>query len=148
MSFQENRRLRRTSLSLTVLAVAAAVAGGHSLLGERGAVRVALTMVLIGNPFSAVGSAPERLPPPVGGIGQLLPPGAGANLVRSTGFFDGGAASGHIAVLLAWALAGVGLILIADARRTRLRESNLGNALTRHPAPDGNLKAVSDQGAP
>ena len=136
------------ALSLTVLAVAAAVAGGYSLLGERGAVLVALTMVLVGNPFSAVGSAPELLPPPVGGIGQLLPPGAGANLVRSTGFFDGRAAGGHIAVLLAWALAGVALILIADARRARLRESNLGNALMRRPAPDGKLKAVSDQGAP
>ena len=63
------------ALSLTVLAVAAAVAGGYSLLGERGAVLVALTMVLVGNPFSAVGSAPELLPPPVGGLGQLLPPG-------------------------------------------------------------------------
>ena len=50
------------ALSLTVLAIAAAVAGGYSLLGERGAVLAALTMVLVGNPFSAVGSAPELLP--------------------------------------------------------------------------------------
>lgn len=120
--------------SLTVLAIAAAVAGGYSLLGERGAVLAALTMVLVGNPFSAVGSAPELLPRPVGGIGQLLPPGAGANLVRSTGFFDGAATGGHIAVLVAWALAGVALILIADARRARASRSNRGNALTARPA--------------
>ena len=42
-------------------------------------------MVLVGNPFSGVGSAPELLPQPVGGIGQLMPPGAGGNLLRSTG---------------------------------------------------------------
>jgi hypothetical protein len=46
-------------------------------------------MVLIGNPFSGVGTGPELLPQPVGAIGQLLPPGAGGNLLRSTAFFDG-----------------------------------------------------------
>ena len=49
-------------------------------------------MVLIGNPFSGVGSAPELLPQPIGAIGQLMPPGAGGNLLRSTGFFDGAGA--------------------------------------------------------
>ena len=56
---------------------------------------------------------------PAGGIGQLLPPGAGANLLRSTGFFDGAAAGGHVAVLGAWALAGLALVLISDLRHTR-----------------------------
>jgi hypothetical protein len=50
---------------------------------------VAMTMVVIGNAFSAISSAPELLPRAVGAIGQLLPPGAGGNLVRGTGFFDG-----------------------------------------------------------
>ena len=65
-------------LSLTVLAIASIVAGLKSLFGEAGAALGALTMVLIGNPFSAVATAPELLPRPAGGIGQLLPPGAGA----------------------------------------------------------------------
>jgi hypothetical protein len=73
----------------------------EELLGERGIALGALTMVFVGNPFSAVGSAPELLPQPVGGIGQLLPPGAGGNLLRSTGFFDGAGAGGHVAVLAA-----------------------------------------------
>jgi hypothetical protein len=107
------------ALSLTVLAIAAAVAGGYSLLGEKGAVLAALTMLLVGNPFSGVGSAPELLPQPVGGMGQLLPPGAGANLLRSTGFFDGAAAGGHIAVLGVWAVAALALVLIAGARHAR-----------------------------
>jgi hypothetical protein len=103
-------------LSLTVLAIAALVAGLKSLLGEVGAVLGALTMVLVGNPFSAVATAPELLPSPVGGIGQLLPPGAGANLLRSTGYFDGAAAGGHVAVLAAWACAGLALLGLAAWR--------------------------------
>jgi hypothetical protein len=94
-------------LSLTVLAIAAFVAGALQAFGLPGAVLAALVMVLIGNPFSGVGSAPELLPEPVGAIGQLMPPGAGGNLLRSTGFFDGAAAGGHIAVLLAWTLVGL-----------------------------------------
>jgi hypothetical protein len=103
-------------LSLTVLAIGATVAGLHALFGERGAIAGALAMVLIGNPFSGVSSAPELLPQPVGAIGQLLPPGAGGNLLRSTGFFDGAAAGGHVAVLAAWALAGLALVFVAAAR--------------------------------
>jgi hypothetical protein len=42
-----------------------------------------------------------------------MPPGAGGNLLRSTGFFDGAAAGGHVAVLAAWTLAGVALLAAA-----------------------------------
>jgi hypothetical protein len=107
------------ALGLTVLAIAATVTGLYALLGERGALLGALTMVLVGNPFSGVGSAPELLPEPVGGLGQLMPPGAGGNLLRSTGFFDGAGATGHVAVLATWALAGLALLLVAGRRRQR-----------------------------
>ena len=59
------------------------------------------------------------LPEPAGGLGQLLPPGAGGNLLRSTGFFDGAAAGGHVAVLAAWAIAGLALLLAAALRDRR-----------------------------
>jgi len=107
------------ALSLTVLAIASVVAGLYALLGAPGAIVGALTMVLIGNPFSGVGSAPELLPQPVGAIGQLMPPGAGGNLLRSTGFFDGAGAGAHVAVLVAWALAGLALLLVSGARNRR-----------------------------
>jgi hypothetical protein len=45
-----------------------------------------------------------------------MPPGAGGNLLRSTGFFDGAAAGGHAAVLLAWAAAGLLLLAVRNAR--------------------------------
>jgi hypothetical protein len=105
------------TLSLTVLAIGAAVAGLGALFGKRGAVVGALTMIFIGNPFSGVGAAPELLPGPVGGLGQLLPPGAGGNLLRSTGFFDGAGAGDHVAVLAIWALAGLAAVLAPAVRR-------------------------------
>jgi hypothetical protein len=111
------------ALSLTIAAVALTVAGLRAAFGHVGAIIGALALVLIGNPFSAVASAPELLPQPVGGIGQLMPPGAGGNLLRSTGFFDGAAAGGHALVLAVWALAGVALLLAAEARRRRAPRS-------------------------
>jgi hypothetical protein len=104
------------ALSLTVLAVAATVAGLEALLGTVGTAIGALTMILIGNPFAAVASGPEMLPSPTGAIGQLMPPGAGANLLRSTGYFDGAAANGHIAVLATWAIAGLAMLGLTAMR--------------------------------
>lgn len=107
------------ALSLTVLAIAAVVAGLETLLGKAGAALAALTMVLVGNPFSGVATGPEMLPTAAGWLGQLLPPGAGGNLVRSTGLFDGAAAGGHVAVLAVWALAGLSLLFVSAARSRR-----------------------------
>jgi hypothetical protein len=106
-------------LGLTIIATASVVAGAHALMGQKGAMIAGVTLTLIGNPFAGASSAPELLPQPVGAIGQLMPPGAGVNLLRSTGFFDGAAAAGHVAVLGAWALAGLGALLVAGLRGRR-----------------------------
>jgi hypothetical protein len=106
-------------LGLTVLAVGATVAGLAALFGRAGAALGALLMVLVGNPLSGISSAPELLPQPAGALGQLLPPGAGGSLLRSTAFFDGAAATGPLAVLAAWAALGLAAIwLAALARRS------------------------------
>ena len=107
-------------LGLTVLAIGAALAGLYAVTGKTGLLIGALLMIFVGNPFSAVGSAPELLPQPVGAIGQLMPPGAGGNLLRSTGFFDGAGASTHLMVLAAWSLAGLALLVAAALRSQRL----------------------------
>ena len=106
-------------LSLTVLAIAAALAGLYSVVGKAGLAIGALTMIFVGNPFSGVGSAPELLPEPAGAIGQLLPPGAGGNLLRSTGFFDGAGGAGHLTVLGIWAVAGLAFLLVSELRGRR-----------------------------
>jgi hypothetical protein len=106
-------------LSLTVLAIAASLAGLYAVVGRVGLAIAALTMVFVGNPFSGVGSAPELLPDPAGAIGQLLPPGAGGNLLRSTGFFDGAGGAGPLTVLAIWAAAGLAFLLAAELRARR-----------------------------
>ena len=106
-------------LSLLVAAIAAAIAGLEAVLGKAGLALGALTMVFVGNPFSGAAAGPDMLPEPAGLIGQLLPPGAGSNLLRSTGYFDGAAAGGHLAVLAAWALAGFALLAVAGLRARR-----------------------------
>ncbi len=106
-------------LSLTVFAIGATVAGLEALMGKAGLALAAATMILVGNPFSAVATGPEMLPTPAGWLGQFLPPGAGGNLLRSTGFFDGAGAGGHVTVLAVWALAGVGMLFLAGLRSRR-----------------------------
>ena len=100
------------ALSLTVLAIAATTAGLIALIGAAGLGLGILLMIFIGNPFSGATSAPELLPAPVGTIGQWLPPGAGANLLRSTAYFNGHGASGHLTVLIAWIVLGLIAIVV------------------------------------
>jgi hypothetical protein len=103
-------------LALTVLAIAATIGGLRALAGYAGLGVGVLLMVFVGNPFSAVTTAPELLPSPVGAIGQLLPPGAGGNLLRSTAFFGGGGAGSHVLVLAAWAVSGLAALALGAYR--------------------------------
>lgn len=109
------------AVSLTVMAIAAVVAGFEALLGKAGLALAAVTMVFVGNPFSGAANGHEVLPQPVGDLGQLLPPGAGASLLRSTGLFDGAAGGGHAAVLAAWALLGFSALAVSALRARRPR---------------------------
>lgn len=105
------------ALSLSTLAVSGTVAGFAALLGQAGIGVGAMTMVLLGNPFSGVTSAPQLLPEPVGFIGQLLPPGAGGTLLRSVSFFDGARITGPALTLAAWALLGLTAVALGALRR-------------------------------
>ncbi|MGW1734452.1 ABC transporter permease [Streptomyces sp. NPDC001999] len=106
------------ALGLTVLAIGATVAGLAALIGPSGVGLGAVLMVLLGNPFSGITSAPELLPQPLGTIGQLLPPGAGGSLLRSVAFFEGRAAGGAALTLGLWAAAGLTAVLVGGRRRT------------------------------
>ncbi len=100
------------ALSLVLLAIAATTAGLIALIGAPGLGLGVIVMVLIGNPFSGATSAPELLPAPIGTIGQWLPPGAGANLIRSTAYFGGHGAAGHLTVLLVWIAFGLTAVAV------------------------------------
>lgn len=106
-------------LGLATLAVGAAVAGLSALLGQAGVGLGAGVVMLLGNPFSGATSAPRLLPEPVGTIGQWLPPGASATLLRSVSYFDGAAATGPALTLAWWAALGLGAVLLGSALKKR-----------------------------
>ncbi len=98
------------SLSLTLLAVSAPAAGLIALIGPAGLAVGAGLMIVVGNAFSAASSAPQLLPAAVGHIGQWLPAGAGGNLLRSTAYFNGNGAAGHLIVLIIWSVLGLAAV--------------------------------------
>ncbi|MGW1757260.1 ABC transporter permease [Streptomyces mirabilis] len=93
-------------LSLVLISISTTAAGLVRLLGQAGLGLSAALMVFVGNPFSGASSAPEMLPEGVDHVGQWLPPGAGASLLRDTAYFDGNGGSGHLAVLALWSVCG------------------------------------------
>jgi hypothetical protein len=100
------------AVSLTILAMSASVTGLIALVGPTGLGVGAVLLVFVGNPFSGVTSAPELLPTAVADIGKWLPPGAGANLLRSTAYFGGNGAATHLVVLLLWSFFGLLAVVI------------------------------------
>ncbi len=106
-------------LTLGVAAALLTVLGLGSLFGRAGLAVGAVLALLVGNPLSGLSSAPELLPAGWGALGQLLPQGATATLLRSTAFFDGAGAATAILVLTCWALAGTALIVVAAVRHPK-----------------------------
>jgi hypothetical protein len=103
------------AIGLFALATAATVTGLGALLGRAGLGLGALLVFLVGNSLGAVGSAPELLPQPWGDLGQWLPVGAGADLLRGTAFFAGAGSATPLWILIGYALAGLILVLVGRA---------------------------------
>jgi hypothetical protein len=106
-------------LTLGLLAAGLSMLGLGSLFGRVGLTIGALLALLVGNPLSGLNSAPQMLPSGWGTLGQWLPQGATATLLRSTAFFDGAGAASAIAVLTCWAVAGATLIVFDAVRQRR-----------------------------
>ena len=104
-------------LALGVLAAGLTMLGLGSLFGRVGLAMGALLALLLGNPLSGLNSAPEMLPSGWGELGQWLPQGATATLLRSTAFFDGAGSITPILILTCWVLAGTALIVFAALRQ-------------------------------
>jgi hypothetical protein len=104
-------------LTLGALATGLFLLGLGSLFGKAGLGIGAAVAMLLGNPLSGLGSAPQMLPSGWGTLGQALPQGANGTLLRSTAYFDGAGATTAIIVLTCWAVAGAVLIVIAGLRQ-------------------------------
>jgi len=111
------------ALSLTVFAMGTTTAGLVALVGAAGLGLSAALMIFVGNAFSGSTSAPQLLPTAVDHIGQWFPPGAAANLLRSTAYFNGNGASGHLGVLVAWSVIGISAIIVGHHAPVRFAAS-------------------------
>jgi hypothetical protein len=115
--------------ALAIGAMAAVVVGMHHVWGLPGLGLAAATILLLGNPLSAITSAPELLPDGWSTLGQLLPPGAAGSALRSTAYFDGAAATVPLLVLGTWLVVGVALAALplrqAADRRTASRPDRM-----------------------
>ena len=116
-SIDSKRLGRAAGLTLGLLAAGLFMLGLGSLFGRAGLAVGALLALLLGNPLSGLNSAPEMLPSGWGTLGQWLPQGATATLLRSTAFFDGAGSTAAIVVLSCWVFAGATLIVIAAVRQ-------------------------------
>ncbi len=116
-SIDENVWGVAAGLTLGLLAAGLSMLGLGSVFGRVGLAIGALLALLLGNPLSGLTSAPQMLPSGWGTLGQWLPQGATATLLRSTAFFDGAGATTAIVVLSCWAVAGATLVVFAAVRR-------------------------------
>lgn len=110
-------------LTLGVAAALLFILGLGSLFGRVGLAVGAVLALMVGNPLSGLSGAPELLPAGWGQLGQLLPQGATATLLRSTAAFDGAGTTTAVAVLTCWTLVGTVLIVVAALRRQKDRSA-------------------------
>ncbi|QPE04268.1 hypothetical protein IT882_13980 [Microbacterium schleiferi] len=121
--------LNAAACAATIAAIAATVTGFAGLLGPAGVGVGAVFTMLIANPLSAAAVPVEFLLQPWGAIGQWLPPGAAATLLRSLSYFPDAATAQQWIVLLVWAAGGLALTLV-DLPARRLRA---GQSVAEHP---------------
>lgn len=99
--------------ALLSLAVTASTAGAVALVGPAGALLGGLYFTL-GLVISGTSIAPEMLPSAGRHVGQLLPPGAGATVVRDALYFPSASTAGPFIVLGVIALAGLAVVLVKN----------------------------------
>jgi hypothetical protein len=109
-------------IALGIAAVGLTLVGLDALFGLVGLGLGAAVIMLIGNPFSGMTSAPEMLPTGWATLGQWLPPGATGTLLRSVTFFDGAGGMTALWILLGWVALGL-LLAALGARRVARHEA-------------------------
>jgi uncharacterized membrane protein len=119
-------------LSLTVFAMSATTAGLIALIGAAGLGLSAALMIFVGNAFSGATSTPQLLPTAIDHIGQWFPPGAAASLLRSTAYFNGNGAAGHLSVLIIWSVLGLAAVVAGHHSPVRFAASASMRATERH----------------
>lgn len=130
-ALQGNYGLNAAAIALSIAAISGTITGLAGLIGPAGVgVGAAFTM-LIANPISAATTPVEFLPAPWGAIGQGLPPGAAAALLRNLSYFPDADTGLSWLVLGLWAVGGLALTLVdVPGRRLAAGETAAEHPLT------------------
>jgi len=134
-SVQQNYLAVSLGLALASAAMASVLLGLEAIGGAKAMGIGVAAFLLLGNPLSGLSSAPEFLPSGWGSLGQFLPPGASASLLRGNAFFDGAAIARPLLVLTSWLLLGLGLTAVAAATRRSKARTATSTVPTLRPVP-------------
>jgi hypothetical protein len=104
------------AVALALLATGAIIAGLASLIGRIGIAAGVVAVILFAVPLSSTAAPVEFLPSPWGAVGQWLPPGAGASLLRDLSYFPAADALFPWLVLAGWAALGIVALVLGRAR--------------------------------
>jgi hypothetical protein len=102
---------RVLAFALISLAITASTAALIAFIGPAGSLVGALVYFLIGTQVSGANTAPEFLAPFWKVLGEYLPPGAGASLLRNVFYFPDASVAKSITILVAYVAVGC-LVLI------------------------------------
>ncbi|WP_225873081.1 hypothetical protein [Cellulosimicrobium composti] len=108
------------AMALGVAALAVPLAGLQQAFGAKGFTLGAMSMMFLGNPLAGIATTGAWLPPGLGALGQVLPPGAAGTLVRSAAYFDGAGGLRAALTLVAWVVVGA-LLHVVGTRRAAAR---------------------------
>lgn len=105
-------------VALTILAIGGVIVGFTSLVGRRGLAIGPVLFLLVANPIAAAAMPWQMLPAPWGAIGQWMPPGAAATLLRDESYFPRADTTALWLTLAAWAAVGLAMALAGHLRDT------------------------------
>lgn len=130
-ALQGSYLLNSAALGLAIAAIASTITGLAGLIGPAGSGVGAAFMMLVANPISAAAVPVEFIASPWGAIGQWLPPGAAATLIRNLSYFPDAAVANQWLLLGIWTIVGLALTwLNLPGRRLRAGVSHAEHPLT------------------
>lgn len=110
---------RVLAMALISAGVAGSTAALVALIGSAGSAVAGVLYFILGAQISGAGTAPEFLPPFWSDLGHYLPGGAGTSLLRDVFYFPEASTSDPIAILAAYA--GAGLLVLSGLNLIRAR---------------------------
>jgi hypothetical protein len=105
-------------IGLAILAIGGVIVGVVSIVGRPGIAIGPVLFLLVANPIASAAQPWQMLPAPWGAIGQWLPPGAAAALLRDESYFPRADTTQLWVALASWALLGLLLATVGHFRDT------------------------------